>query len=87
MIRRDIAWRNRNTGDRRLGKSSRGQTLPDAALEVDARAGVVLVRAGGVTPAGQRRRDQRANIHAQPPPSPRPAIPKRPLGGPGDRGV
>jgi hypothetical protein len=33
MIRRYIAWRDRNTGDRRLGESSRGQTLPDAALE------------------------------------------------------
>jgi hypothetical protein len=32
MVRRYIAWRNRNTRDRRLGKSSIGQTLPDAAL-------------------------------------------------------
>src|SRR5215217_284684 len=31
MIRRYIAWRSRNTRDRGLGKSSRGQTLPDAA--------------------------------------------------------
>src|SRR4029453_16941157 len=32
MIRGCIDWRNRNTRDRRLGKSSSGQTLPDAAL-------------------------------------------------------
>jgi hypothetical protein len=32
MIRRYIAWRNRNAHDRRLGESSTGQTLPDAAL-------------------------------------------------------
>jgi hypothetical protein len=31
-IRRHIAWRNRHTRDRRLGKSSTGQTLPDTAL-------------------------------------------------------
>jgi hypothetical protein len=32
MVRRYIALRNRNIRDRRLGRSSTGQTLPDAAL-------------------------------------------------------
>jgi hypothetical protein len=32
MIRRYIAWRNRNAHDRRLRESSTGQRLPDASL-------------------------------------------------------
>jgi hypothetical protein len=56
-------------------------------LEVHGRLAVVLVRPGGVTPAGQRHGDQRADIDRQPPAGPGPAVPERTLGGPGHRGV
>src|SRR5215217_7565274 len=59
----------------------------DATLEVDAGLALVLVCPGGVTPAGQRHRDQRADIDRQTPPGPGPAIPKRPFGGAGRRGI
>jgi hypothetical protein len=47
----------------------------------------VQVRPGGVVPAGQRHRDQRADIDRQLPPSPGPAVAERSLGGPGHRGI
>src|SRR5215212_6798121 len=54
----------------------------DATLEVDAGLALVLVCPGGVTPAGQGHRDQRADIDRQTPPGPGPAIPSGRLAAP-----
>jgi hypothetical protein len=67
----------------RGGEASGAVTLSD----VDARPAVVEVGPGGMAPAGQGHRDQRADIDRQALPGPGPAVPKRPSRGSCDRGI